>query len=85
MKTNTENKPAEKSYFETCFGYESLQEKRERLIKRFGPTALKEMQEMIDSLREDPKYKKYVNDHKLHLIDERMKAYDVLLSLEILK
>ena len=50
-----------------------------------GITETAKIQELVDSLKSLPQYARYVREHKLKLIDDRLAPIDTLLDLGIVK
>ena len=47
--------------------------------------AISEMQDLVNELRKNPQYEKYVEMQQLHLLDDRFKGLDILLKEGLLK
>jgi len=45
---------------------------------------IKEAQKLLDELRGFPQYSRYVEEHKLALVDSRLSVYDEMLNAEYL-
>lgn len=48
-------------------------------------SAISEMQDLVNELRKNPQYEKYVEMQQLHLLDDRFKGLDILLKEGLLK
>ena len=46
---------------------------------------LEETQKLIDEIAKNPKFRQFVVKHKLSILDDNLKMYDVLLDKGILK
>lgn len=46
---------------------------------------MQEVQSLLDKLRTFPQYARYVDEHRLGMIDESLSEYDALLDAGVLK